>query len=138
MLKEWADEYGVRIHQTLESVGKAVLGYMVLIHVVPPTTEDLFYLQTAVYEGEEQQYMDAMGTGRLVIIGYDPISGKRDAEARMIDSFNESTLSTFCKQFLAMLPEEAQQGRSPFPIKRMDRRAKNTIGLGTYARDKEL
>ena len=138
MLKEWADEYGVRIHQTLESVGKAVLGYMVLIHVVPPTTEDLFYLQTAVYEGEEQQYMDAMGEGRLVIIGYDPISGKRDAEARMIDSFNESTLSAFCKQFLVMLPEEAQQGRMPFPIKRMDRRSKNTVGLGKYARDKEL
>ena len=60
MLKEFADEYGVRIHKTLEKVGEAVSGFMVLIHVVPPTTKDLIYLQTAVYEGEEQEYMDVL------------------------------------------------------------------------------
>jgi len=32
-----------------------------------------------------------------------------------------------------MLPEEAQRGRMPFPIKRADKRSKNTIGLGKYA-----
>jgi hypothetical protein len=133
MLKEFADEYGVRIHKTLEKVGEAISGFMVLIHVVPPTTKDLIYLQTAVYEGEEQEYMDVLAGGRLAIVGYDPVSKKRDAEARLIDSFNENTLIQFCNKYLAMLPEEAQRGRMPFPIKRADKRSKNTIGLGKYA-----
>lgn len=137
MLKEFADDYGVRLHKTLEKVGEALAGYMVLIHVVPPTTDSLIYLRTAVHQGEEQQYMDVLAGGRLVIIGFDPISGERDAEGRMIDSFNEKTLITFCNNFLAMLPEDAQQGRLPFPIKRADKRAKNTVGMGKYAKLKE-
>lgn len=136
MLKEFADDYGVRIHKTLEKVGEALSGYMVLIHVIPPDEDSLIYLQTAVYGGEEQQYMDVLAGGRLVIIGYDPISKIRDAEARLINSFNDSTLMQFCNNYIAMLPEEAREGRSPFPIKRADKRAKNTVGLGKYAKSR--
>ena len=110
---------------------------MVLIHVVPPTVNDVLYLQTAIYEGEEKEYMDVLAKGRLVMVGYDPITKKRDAEARLIDSFNVKTLGEFCENFLMMLPVEAQQGRAPFPIKRADKRAKNTIGLGKYAKESE-
>lgn len=135
MLKEFAEEYGVRIHQTLEKVGEALAGFMVLIHVVPPTVNDVLYLQTAIYEGEEKEYMDVLAKGRLVMVGYDPVTKKRDAEARLIDSFNGKTLGEFCQNFLMMLPVEAQQGRVPFPIKRADKRGKNTIGLGRYAKE---
>ena len=138
MLKEFADEYGVRLHQTLEKVGEALTGYMVLIHVVPPEADDISYLQLAVYPGEEEQNMEILASGKLLLIAFDVKSKTRDGEARSIDSFNEKTLLGFCNNFLKMLPEEAREGRPPFPIKRADKRAKNTIGLGKYAKDRDL
>ena len=137
MLKEGAEDYGVRIHQALDKVGTTITGFMVIIHVVVPSKDHKLYLQTAVREGEEEQYMDALASGRLVIIGYDPVSGIRDAEARFIDTFTADSLLGFCNGFLKMLPEDAQNGRSPFPIKYFDKRGKNTIGLGKYTK-KEL
>jgi len=138
MLKDFAEEYGVRIHKTLDAVGKAISGFMVLIHVVPPTRDDVIYLQTAIPAGEEEEYMNALDSGRLVIIGFDPISGVRDAEARFINDFTSDSLVAFCNAYLKMLPEDARGGRSPFPIKHFDKRAKNTIGLGKYAQSHEL
>lgn len=92
------------MHEVLDKIGKASKYKMVVIHVTP-MPDELSLLQTAaVFDGEQEQVMEKLMKDEIVLVGWDPITEKRDFLVSTVENFEAPTIMNFLNSYLSKLP----------------------------------